>query len=92
MKRWQFTLLLVVGIACLGLCLVTIAFASENRKLQETVQAQQALINKGALSQQLGVNLLREMATVAQSDERMKKLLEENGYNLSQRPAPSPSP
>ena len=90
MKRWQFSVLLVLGVACLCLSLVTIVFAGENRKLQEAVQAQQALINKGALSQQIGVNLLREMAAAARTDERMRQLLQDNGYNLSS-PAPAAS-
>ena len=88
MKRWQFSVLLTLGIACLCLSLVTIVFARENRKLQEVLQAQQAIINKGALSQQIGANLLREMAAVAQTDEKMRQLLRESGYNLSS-PAPA---
>ncbi len=92
MKRWQFSVLLTLGIACLCLSLVTIVFARENRKLQEVVQAQQAIINKGALSQQIGANLLREMATVAQNDEKIRQLLRESGYNLSNPPPAAPSP
>jgi hypothetical protein len=71
---------------------VAIVFAGENQKLQNEIQVQQATINKGALSQQIGANLLREMATVAQSDERMRNLLKDNGYNLAPQPAASPSP
>ena len=83
-------LLLVVGIACVCLSLVTIVFARQNRQLQEALQAQQALINKGALSQQVGNNLLREMKALAQTDERMNKLLQDNGFNLSASPTPRP--
>ncbi len=92
MKRWQFSLLLVVGLACLCLSLVTIVFARQNQKLQAEVQAQQAIINKGALSQQIGTNLLREMGTAAQTDDKMKDLLKENGYNFSANPMPSATP
>lgn len=87
MTRWQFSVLLTLGALCLCLSLVTIVFARQNRQLQETVQAQQAIINKGALSQQIGANLLREMTAVAQNDDKMRQLLQDNGYNLS-----SPSP
>ena len=90
MKRWQFTLLLVIGIISVCLSLVTIVFARQNRQLQEALQAQQAMINKSALSQQIGNNLLREMAAVAQSDEKMRKLLQDNGFNLSASPTPNP--
>ncbi len=92
MKRSQFTLLLAIGIACICLSLVTIVFARQNRQLQEAVQAQQAIINKGALSQQIGTNLLREMAAVAQTDDKMRQLLKDNGYNLNSAPAASPNP
>jgi uncharacterized protein HemX len=92
MTRSEFSLLLVLGVLCLCLSLVTIVFASQNRKLQENVQAQQAIINKGSLSQQLGANLVREMGAVAQTDEKMRALLQENGYGVSSNPAASPSP
>ncbi|MEO8043666.1 MAG: hypothetical protein ABI674_02060 [Spartobacteria bacterium] len=92
MKAWQFTVLLVLGIACLCLSLVTIVFARENRKLQQSVQEQQVIINKGNLSQQIGTNLLREMAAVAQTDEKMRALLQQNGFSLSTEPAASPAP
>ena len=87
MKRWQFVLLMTIGVACLCLSLVTIVFARQNRKLQEAVQAQQAIINKGAVSQQIGTNLLREMAAIAPTDEKMRELLETSGYNSSVMPA-----
>ena len=38
MKRWQFILLTMIGVACLCLSLVTIVFARQNRKLQEAAQ------------------------------------------------------
>jgi Na+-translocating ferredoxin:NAD+ oxidoreductase RnfG subunit len=87
MKHWQFVLLTTIGVACLCFSLVTIVFAHQNRKLQEALQAQQALINKGALSQQIGANLLRELATIAPTDEKMRELLEASGYNSSVTPA-----
>ena len=92
MKRWQFVLLLIVGLACVCLSLVTIVFARENRKLQEALQTQQAAINKGSLSQQIGTNLLREMAATAQTDEKMRDLLQQNGFSLPAKSAPSPPP
>ena len=87
MKHWQFVLLTTIGVACLCFSLVTIVFAQQNRKLQEAVQAQQAIINKGALSQQIGANLLRELTVIAPTDEKMRRLLEASGYNSSVTPA-----
>ena len=56
------------------------------------MQAQQALINKGSLSQQIGTNLLRELAATAQTDENMRQLLQDNGFALSANASPSPTP
>ena len=92
MKRVEFILLMVIAVICLCLSLVTIVFARQNRRLQEAVQAQQAMINKGSLSQQVGTNLVREMATVAQTDEKMRQLLKDNGFNLTPQPEASPNP
>ncbi len=92
MQRWQFTLLLIVGLACICLSLVTIVFARENQKLQAEVQAQQVTINKGAVSQQIGTNLMREMGAAAQSDDKMKQLLKDHGYNISTNSSAAPAP
>ena len=56
------------------------------------MQAQQVIVNKGALSQQIGANLLREMAAVAPTDEKMRQLLQESGYNLTPTASATPSP
>jgi Na+-translocating ferredoxin:NAD+ oxidoreductase RnfG subunit len=90
MRRWQFTLLMIVAVACVCLTLVSVVFARQNQKLQAAVQAQQTSINKGALSQQIGGNLLREMGAVAQTDDKMKELLKDNGYNLSSKSSTTP--
>lgn len=92
MKRWQFILLLTIAVACLCLSLVTIVFARQNRKIQEAIQGQQAIINKGSLSQQIGTNLVREIATAAQTDEKLRQLLQQNGFNLSPAPTTTPGP
>ena len=92
MKRWQFVLLMIVAATCLFLSLVTIVFARQNRKLQEAIQGQQTIINKGSLSQQIGTNLVREMAAAAQTDEKMQQLLRENGFNSSPAATAPPSP
>ena len=82
---------MAVGVICLCLSLVTIVFSRQNRKLQEVVQAQQALMNKGALSQQIGTNLVREMATAAQTDDKMRQLLKDNGFTFNAQPEVSPN-
>ncbi|HEY5036708.1 MAG TPA: hypothetical protein VII74_06205 [Chthoniobacterales bacterium] len=92
MKRWQFTLLMIVAVVCVCLTFVSIVFARQNQKLQADVQAQQVTINKGALSQQIGGNLVREMAAVAKTDDRMKQLLQDNGYKFPTDSSSSATP
>ncbi len=92
MKRGQFTLLMIIGAACLCLSLVTVVFARQNRKLQEAVQEQQVIINKGTLSQQIGTNLVREIAVAAQTDDKLRQLLQDNGLNISPAPSAAPNP
>ena len=79
-----------MGIACLCLSLVTLVTSNQSRKAQESLRSQQEFIGKGAISQQIGANLLREMATRAKDDEKMRELLQKYGFNLSEQPAPSP--
>jgi hypothetical protein len=71
-----------------------------NQGLQNDIQAQQVklqqqqdVINKGqAIAQQVGPNLLNDMAVVSVKDESMKKLLATHGYNVSvASPTPSAS-
>jgi cell division protein FtsL len=92
MTRGQFMLLLSIAIICVCLSVVSIIYAYENRRLQESVQSQQAVINKGALSQQIGANLVREMAAVAKSDPRMQQLLADSGYKAPPQAAPTARP
>lgn len=92
MTRGQFLLLLTIGIICLCLSIVSIIYAHENRRLQESVQTQQALINKGALSQQIRANLVREMAAVAKTNPRIQQLLTDSGYKMPPQAAPAATP
>jgi len=81
-----------MGIACLCLSLVTLVTSNQSRKAQEGLRSQQEFIGKGAISQQIGANLLREMATRAKGDEKMRDLLQKYGFNLSEQPTVSPPP
>jgi len=85
----------------LVLSIVLFAVGSSNQTLQNEVQAQQVElqkqqeeINKGtAISQQVGPNLLRDMAVASTKNEKMKQLLAKNGYQVNvATPAPGSSP
>ncbi len=108
MKMWQFIIALVLGIVTAGLSAFGIATGMTNQNLQAQLQQQQLEISRGNLSQQIGTNLVREIASKAGTDAALKDLLTRNGFVLNenavpsqgqaqpaqqqQHPAPSPTP
>ena len=55
----------------------------EIQKKQQTLQEQEEKIKTGnQISQQIGPNLLRDMAASAVKNEKMKALLAKHGYNV----------
>jgi hypothetical protein len=91
-----------VAATALSLVLAIILFAvgnsnqtlqTEIQKQQGELQKQQEQINTGnTISQQVGPNLLRDMAISSVKNEKMKALLSKHGYNVSMPPAtPAPS-
>lgn len=63
----------------------------EIQKQQAEIQKQQEEINKGnSISQQVGPNLLRDMAVASLKNEKMKTLLGKHGYNVQQQATPAP--
>ncbi len=67
---------------------------NEIQKQQLELQRQQEQINTGnQISQQVGPNLLRDMAVVSLKNDKMKALLGKHGYNVQQAtPAPGEAP
>ena len=83
---------------CLLLSIIVFAVGNSNQSLQaevqkqqQTLQAQQEEINAGnQISQQIGPNLLRDMAASSVKNEKMKALLAKHGYNVQVKdPAPA---
>ncbi len=82
---------------CLVLSIIVFAVSNSNHSLQmqvqkqqQALQAQQDEINAGnQISQQIGPNLLRDMAAATVKNEKMKALLAKHGYNVQvKEPAP----
>ena len=92
MSRWQFITTSLLGLLCLVLSIATIRSGKANQKLQADLQAQQIEINKGTMSQQVGTNLVRDIAVAATKNTKLKDLLARNGFTLTENPAPSPAP
>ena len=91
-KPWQFFTTIALSAICLVLAVSAVIAGRANQSLQANLQAQQIEINKGSLSQQVGTNVLRDIAVAAAKNDKLKALLERNGLTLSQTPAASPSP
>ena len=83
MKMWQFVIALILGFICLGLAGFGIVTGRTNQQLQTQVQQQQLEISKGNLTQQVGTNLVREIAAKAGTNENLKNLLIRNGFSFS---------
>ncbi len=91
-----------VGASALCLVLSIISFAvgnsnqslqAEVQKQQQALQVQQEEINAGnQISQQIGPNLLRDMAASSVKNDKMKALLAKHGYNVQVKDAPASTP
>lgn len=91
-----------VAATALSLVLAIILFAvgnsnqslqAEIQKQQGELQKQQEQINTGnQISQQVGPNLLRDMAISSVKNEKMKSLLAKHGYNVNVQAPASPAP
>ena len=93
MKPSHFHLSLALSSVCLALSLVLFLLGNSTRhqqaglqKLQAQYQTQQEQISVGmTLSQQIGPNLLRDMASFT-DDAAMKAILLKHGYNPGATP------
>ena len=83
-------IILVVGQINQGLQSDITGKQKEVQAIQSDLQKQQEQINiANQISQQLGPNLLREMAVSSLKNDKMKALLNKHGYNVQQStPAP----
>ena len=92
MSRFQFVLASILGAICIILAVAVIVAGRSNQSLQAQLQAQQIEITKGTQSQQIGSNLVRDIAVAAAKNQKLKDLLIRNGFTLNETPSPSPAP
>ena len=98
MKRWQSIIALILGFICVALSALGVVGGIVNQKLQARLQQQQLEINKGEYAQQVGTNVIREVANKALKNDNLRKLLTQNGFTVTetakapQAPSPSPTP
>ena len=88
MKASQIYFTTALGMICLVLSITTLMLERYNKKLQVNAQAQQAEIAKGNQYNQVGLNLLKEMAQLAHNgNEKVREVLKANNYTINP-PAP----
>ncbi len=92
MSRGQHLIVLLLSAACLILAVAALATARSNQDLQTELQAQQTEINKGVLSQQIGTNLIRDIAGSAIQNENLRALLARHGFTIQETPGPAAAP
>jgi predicted Holliday junction resolvase-like endonuclease len=92
MKPPFFITAVVLSLIVLVLVINLILMGQKNQSLQVQMQAQQEEINKGSMSQQIGTNLLKEIAQASLKDEKLKDVLTKSGYTINIAPNTSPAP
>ena len=100
MKQQQTLISLALSALALLLAVWVIALNSSNRsltkdyneKMQNEVKTKKPEFDKGPVSQQIGTNIIRDMASVALKPENgaIKEVLSKRGLTVN--PAPSPTP
>jgi hypothetical protein len=83
MKRSQFFTNLSLSALGALMAIVAIGISQGNNRLQMELQQQQNEINQGIRVQQIGGNILRDMAAVAVGNPRMRELLARHGYSVT---------
>lgn len=99
MKIYYYVSTAAAGL-CLLLSLVVLAIGNSNQSLQtelqkqqQEIQKQQEQINAGTtITQQVGPALVKDMASVALKNEKMKALLKTHGFDVQAAPTPAASP
>ena len=92
MKRWQFVILIIFSVLCLAVSVATVVSSKLNQDLQTQLQRQQVEISRGNQSQQIGNNLVRDIASGATKNAKLRDLLARNGFNMPENPSPAPGP
>jgi len=85
MKSTHYVIILLLSMVCFVLSVSLVLTFKVNQGLQAELQANQQRLNSGILGpqgQQIGNNLLQDMATAANSNAGMRQLLAKYGYQI----------
>lgn len=92
MKPPLFIVAVVLSLVPLVLVINLIFMGQKNQTLQTQLQAQQEEINKGTMAQQIGSNLLKDVAQASLKDDKLKDVLSKNGITVKKNESPAPAP
>ncbi len=85
MKSTHYVIILLLSMICFVLSVSLVLTFKVNQGLQTELQANQQRLNSGILGpqgQQIGNNLLQDMANLANRDAGMRQLLAKYGYQI----------
>jgi Na+-transporting NADH:ubiquinone oxidoreductase subunit NqrC len=85
MKSTHYIIILFLSLICFVLSVSLVVTYKVNQGLQAELQANQQRLNSGILGpqgQQIGNNLLQDMAAIATKDAAMRQLLAKYGYQI----------
>lgn len=72
------------------LVIAMFTLSQANQGITRGIQAQQNVINQGKVGEQVGQAVVRDLAALSVQNEKIKQLLADNGFNVTQNPAPAP--
>jgi hypothetical protein len=92
MKPPQFIVAVLLSLVSLVLVINLIFMSQKNQSLQAQLQQQQQQIADGSRYQQVGVNILKEIANASLKDDTLKDVLANNGYSVTPKASAAPVP
>ena len=93
MKPPYFIAAVILSLIPLILTINLIFMGQKNQSLEAQLQTQQEQINTGSRVQQVGLNVLKDIAAASVKDDKLKDVLSKNGYSVTvNSPSPSPTP
>ena len=83
MKPWEFLISTLLGAAVVVCALLTILSGQNTQRIEKILNAQQVEINRGQLSNQIGVTILQDMAAASAQSPKLLALLEKSGFKVN---------
>ncbi len=86
MNLIEYLLSILLAVTAAVVCTLLIWSNQTNRGLEEKLNVQLMTIEEGRLSQQVGMAILQDLAVASVQNDKIKKLLADNGFSVTQQP------